>query len=587
MDENWWPDLLAHIPKETPWDSAQYVAAELRSFADPWLPGERTTFSALIGAEDLKGLDGQLIHFNYRVEASGPRPGIWAKGNYRPSFWISAGADYRLKCEPLVLEWVSNNRNALAIDPGFLMTYGLIPRALEDGSIHYDDPAVPEFDVAIVDPPSVYDDSAHSGARVLILRDHVQDYLTLRGIALVEVYYEIRRGPADAAIDALLEGKKGLTFKLSDREFQVQRRPEGGFVAQVWGARVVAQPADLPVSADPLDAEGLKWPNFADPVTNETARRLGIGDYAYVSDSVLDAYEGRPGFRVHPESGGVSYGNQWHVGFCDRVGRDVIRLELKKLYEGAGHRVVQHWHQHALNPTKELLNPEGRVAPNVGSRSRKLVNGLTTLGLRLAELSILLGIVEVSAEQFVGLDRADLDYQGWWNGPNVEPVTRHYPLALSREGFLARCIALNKLLIEPLSEARLRKMAHTIGVPAADMKEFGALKLLDRIVCLAQVSVASGLSLWDAGAELVARLKADGTEPVRPLDHLFALSDMRNIAAHRKPDADNKLDVALRRFGIEPAAVAGGYGEALDALYDRLGEQLTVVGSTLERAIHV
>jgi hypothetical protein len=587
MNDDWWPDLLAHIPQEQPWASPRFVAAELRSFDDPWFPGLRTTFSALIGVDELAALNGELIHFNYQVETSGPRPVPEAAGVYRPAFWIAAGPDYKLRCEPLVLEWETNNRTALVIEPGFLMTYGLVPRAVADGSIHYDDWAVPEFDIAVIDPPSVFEDSAHSGAQVVISRDHLQDYLTLRGKPLVQVYYESRRGPRDDAIEALLAEREGATFKLRDREFQVQRRHGGGFTAQVWGARVVAGPGGLPISGDELDAEGLRWLGFDRPVTNHAARRLGIGDYAYVSDKVLAPFEGQPGFQIHPESGSVAYGNQWSVGYCDRVGRDVIRLELKKLYEGAAPRIIQHWHDHAVAPTPELLNPGARGSANVGTRAGRLVDALAALGGRLAELSDRLGLEAVRDVDLVGLDRADLDYRGWWNDPHVEPVTRHYPLDLSQDEFLARCLALDKLLIEPLSEARLRKMVRTIGVPPSRMDDFRGLKLLDRLICLAQVAVASGLPLWESGSEVATRLEADGTKPARPLDHLFALSDLRTIAAHRKGDAEARLAEALRRFGIDPATTAGGYGAALDMIYDKLAEQIATIRSTIEQAMRV
>jgi hypothetical protein len=53
-------------------------------------------------------------------------------------------------------------------------------------------------------------------------------------------------------------------------------------------------------------------------------------DCVYVDDRVLADYEGREDFAVVPESGAVVFGYQWTVGYCSRVGRNLIRLELKK-----------------------------------------------------------------------------------------------------------------------------------------------------------------------------------------------------------------------------------------------------------------
>jgi len=55
-----------------------------------------------------------------------------------------------------------------------------MPQALADGSIHWDDPAAPEFDVAIVESLSVYQDLRVSEASALVNRRHLKDYLTLR-----------------------------------------------------------------------------------------------------------------------------------------------------------------------------------------------------------------------------------------------------------------------------------------------------------------------------------------------------------------------------------------------------------------------
>lgn len=588
MDDDWWPELLAHIAKEDAWADPNVTVAEIRSYDDPWLPGVRILWSALVPIAELEALNGQLIAFNYEVESTGrPGPGLNVAGSINPRFWIGAYTGKRhIEFEPFVLGWESHNHTAMVLDPRFAMTYGLMPRALPDGSIHWDNLAEPEFDVAVVGAPSVYQELSQTGSHVSVSRDYLQDYLTLRGMALVHVYYENRRGERDDAIDALLGDKDGACEKLSTREVDVRRRREGGFIAQIWGARVVAMPGGLPITEDPLEENGLTWPGIDGPVTNQIANRCRPWDHVYVRDTVLAAYEGKPGFRVSPDSGGVGYGNQWSVGPANRVGRDVIQLEIRKLYEGTPHRVVQHWNAYAIEPTQYILGNQGRAARNVGVRSKELVYLMADIGLMLCGIAAQFQLELAGAEDYVGLDRAWLTYNGWWNGPHVEPITRHIPATMDRSEFLTRCLDLDKVVVEALGERRLRRLVNAFGTPPDKIDKFKGLKLFDRIVCLCQVSNESGLAPWRSGDEVVARYAEHGTDPAQPLAKLFALSDLRQVAGHRK-DLDAAIGPALERFGLDLSATRGGWGLVMDEIYDQLAAQLAHIHQMLSETLRL
>ncbi len=184
----------------------------------------------------------------------------------------------------------------------------------------------------------------------------------------------------------------------------------------------------------------------------------------------------------------------------------------------------------------------------------------------------------ITSADLVGVERGKLDYEGWWNAPHVEPITRHVPLNLDRSTFLDRSVALAKVVVEALAQRHLRRIVTTIGEQPDKMDGFGALKLLDRIVCLAQVANESGLLLWKAGDELTRRLASDGTDRGRPLDRLFALNDLRQAGAHRKGEI---VESALARFGVDITTTAAGWGTALDAVYDGLIEELESINATL------
>jgi hypothetical protein len=301
--EDWWPDLLQGLATADPWQDEMVTVAEMAGFDEGGTPGQRILWSALVRPEDLAALDGNLRAFNHEVESTG-RPGPGSAGTLKPRFHITAYANgKRIVCEPLVLGWVNANQTAMVLDPGFCTTYGLMPRTLGDGSTHWDDPAAPRFDVAVIDRPSVYEDLRVSDARARVSRVHLQDYLTLRGRHLVQVYFEQRTGASDGAAERLLAGADRAETKLRDRELDVIRNRDGSITVQVWGARLIAGPGDLPITADRLDTTGLIWPGFPGPVTHGIARRLRPFDHVHVRDTVLAAYEGRPGFSAHPEAG--------------------------------------------------------------------------------------------------------------------------------------------------------------------------------------------------------------------------------------------------------------------------------------------
>jgi hypothetical protein len=349
-DENWWPAPLAHVRDLDPWIDNDVVVAEVLSFDDDPHTGHRLSFSALVPIVDLEELRKNFATLGHEVRASGPRP--WASPDhpYTPKFWMEREGSPRRTYEPLVLSWRSHDKTVLQLDPAFLMTYGLVPRSLGDGETRWDDPAAPLYDVASVTAPSVWDFPSGTAARATVRKDYLQDYLTLRQMALVQGYWEMRWGVTDEAIEEKLGRQESVSIDLSDRRYMLRRSWEDKRIvaAQVWGARVIGSPGPLPISENALEKEGLIWPGFDETVTDARAMQMSAADLVYVKDTVLGGYEGRSEFRVNPMSGSVTFGTQWGVGFCDRVGRDLISLELKKLYEGVPPHITREWHSHAV-----------------------------------------------------------------------------------------------------------------------------------------------------------------------------------------------------------------------------------------------
>jgi hypothetical protein len=157
MDERWWPQSLSHIPKDAPWDHADVTAAEIRSFEDGTRSGHRHAFSVLIPVKKLDAVMAAASGLDHEVNSNGPLPDYRADHPHTPRFWVDARGLPDDKYEPLVLSWRSHDKTVLQLEPGFLMTYGLVPRGIQGGVVHWDDPQSPRPEVATVSAPSTWD----------------------------------------------------------------------------------------------------------------------------------------------------------------------------------------------------------------------------------------------------------------------------------------------------------------------------------------------------------------------------------------------------------------------------------------------
>lgn len=574
ITDDWWPEWMQDIATEDPLASDPVVVAAIEETTAAH-ERYRQLFTALVPPEVLDELLAVAGGIGFEVSASGPHPasdaGSW---DYEPRFWIF-GCRTAPELEPLTVEWRSGNSTVLIPDQGFLMTYGLMPR-LADDVVHWDDLEAPRRDVVLASPVSTYDFPGYTGASIKIARDFLQDYATIRNMALVQVYYVQRRGDPTSELDAILTDREICDFKVPGRLIDVRRVEGGQILVQVWGVRPLILPGPAPISAGRWDYGTLEWPGFPKPIAHDDAMTLGPLDVAYVHDSVLALYEGRTDDSIHPESGSVSHGNQWSVSWTRRVGRDLIAVELKKLYEGNRPETVRHWHDHAVAPPVGALDE-----PQVGTRARRIVYAFVSLGEAAAKVASQFTSSPTSPNNIVALDRGELDYRGWWTAAHVEPITRHIPLDLTEDAFLSRCSDLYQLVGEGLSEASLRQLLTALGIPPDDIQDFRSLRLLAHLIQLADLASRAGLPLAN-GEEIHDRLKEETVG--NPMERLFALNELRQLADHRAHTSRNeRLADALKVFDLNRGAYAAGWGLALDAVYDGIADALEAASSVLAR----
>lgn len=388
-----WPSLFDALRRRLEEAGPMVVLSETWETKFPLGICARTLTCGLVGETAYNTVsDAEEDELGHEVSSSGPHP--WPRSGYEPGFWIHGGRAIPDDVEPLVLSWTSNNRTVHEPDPGFLMTYGLVPRLVPGNrKLHWDDPEIPLHDVVVVAPVSEYEHFNQTEGGVQAKRTYVQDYASLRGSAIVCVFYERWLVDGNEEIRTLLGDQRYREWRQRDAYFRCQRivGKDDSFHVDVWGHRLIMRPGPFPVSARDAQYGTLTWPGIDEPVTGDSWRGYGPADYVYVKDDVLGEFEGRAEYSIHPNSGAVSYGGQWQAGFCDRVGRDMIRLEIKKLYEGTPPHVVRHYHKFVIEKppgeVQELLS-----ASNVGTRAKKIVYQLAGLGEALAKLvSVILG----------------------------------------------------------------------------------------------------------------------------------------------------------------------------------------------------
>lgn len=584
-DDNYWPDPIKTIPLEKPWEEKHVVVAQI---SRPWgNKSYRHMYTALVPPRIKKDILNNPGGIGHDVSITGPHPSPFrGKFDYVPKFWIWAAEIVSQGLEPLVVAWRTGDKIVLLPDQGFLMTYGLVPRIVGE-SISWDDIQRPYYDVVITKMASEYSFDANYDAFVKVDRKYLEDYATVRNRALVQVYYALNVGEMSAEDRKILSISNSQEFKLKGRllDIHVDSWSKDQIVVQVWGVRHLVDPKDSPVIEGRWDYGELIWPGIEEVITDDHAQQLGLKD-VFVDDSVLEQYEEHPDrYSIHPETGAVSYRNQWSVGYCRRVSRNLIRLEIRKLYEGCPPDVVKHWHKYAVYPPGGNIR-QSADEPNVGSRSKKIVYSLVTLGEILSKISNKITGRNLASEDFVKLGRGKLNYYGWWNEQNIIPVTRHIPLSMGEDKFLERCKGLNSLVVEGFNEGNLRKLLIDLGINSESLGSLRGLKLLDTLIQHSLVKIRTGLIFIKDAKEIEGR-RAEmlaASDPKKhfetPIDILFVLYDLRIAGAHR----DMKIGVLLGRLGTDRASVTTGFGKALDTLYDSVADALQQTNRILSDA---
>jgi hypothetical protein len=576
-----WPASLAHCaePLLDAWDD-RVLLGEITSEERNGYKGNRLFYTAMIPIDALPTvlqIGGGLHH---KVSSKSSNTSLSADGIALPQFWIQSPAGPRY--ESLIAVWDNSKHTVLQPHIEFLNAYRLVPRYLANGTVCWDDLSRPVYDVVRVEGVSTYTLDGYSTAHVTVLRDYLEDFLKQRACVAVAVYFDERFSTDDPGIADIIE-KHGWHIEQPGRQFWFKNidLDFANQISQVSCTELLLDPKSSPIS-EPAE-EDLFWPGRTEPVHGKGKGTFSPMELAYIRDEVLSEYEQQPGYDTSPEGGWVGYGNQWAVSFVHRMGRNHLAIELRKLYEGSPDNIIKHYHAYAVPAAIAIADRKQHGNRNIGVRAKELVYSFMAVNQALAKIAEVLGLVFNPAD--IGqLDPEVIDYSGWWTNQELKPLGHVAPEKMSVSDLLSRSKNIFNLL-QRWQKAPLLQIAVSMGIKKSEVSSLGSVKLVATICQLGQLAKESGLNLvtdrqlitptWDTKTEL------DIFIPI------FKLNGIRIMDAHSLSGGlSTELIEALAAFKIDPQQYVGGWGHALDSIYDETIQSLKAINGLLQSAIH-
>ncbi len=582
LEQNWLPKCLSHLndPYLSETDET-VVVAELSSNQERGYQGVRELNTALVPIDRLDEILTSTAEMGWRVDSWGPRPIVEEGQVYSTDFWIQGigGRDDRL--EPVVVGWNSHNKTVVMPSNGLLMTYGLSPRVQKDPDrIIWDDLSEPTYNVISVKPLSHYTvPNTYSGCEVKIDRRYLEDFSSLKGCAVVAVYYEDRWSASDDELEEILQDKEGVSLVYPGRTISISRnnyKKDTPIFCRIWGRRLILIPSSRPVSDEQV--ADIQWPGYPGGMPPERAFASGINDFVYVKDQVLDLFEGKQEYDINPLVGSVSYDGRWALSYCHRIGRDFIAYELRKLYEGCPDSIVRHVHRFSVEKEQAEAQRDVTGSANIGSRAEALIEAFIRMGEAIVSLSDRLGFA-FQEDDVVSLSRQEIEYRGWWTIETLKPLSHRAAADSTKDQFLERCKCVYQLF-EGIKEKPLRRLIDKVGLNSKETKDYRSLKLLASTLQLCQISHETGLDIAEQGDAIAERWDKELLiEELRPL---FSLVDLRNTAGHKtSADTAKKVQAALEVFEIQEQEMVAGWGRAIDQVYDRMVDCLYSISAVI------
>lgn len=516
-----------------------------------------------------------------KVEYSGVVSIVQLTDLFTENFYVRGLLNDQIQLEPLVTSWEKHNKTVYIPDSRLLANYYLVSRN-SGQKIYWDDPSIPRYNVIEVIPTSNYTiDNGSTLSKVEVERDYLEDYAFLKKCAIVEFYFEERWiHTDDPAINSILSGENGKNITQVNRRIKLIKTKFKNYKynIQIWGRQVILIPKSSPISNP--KAFRLKWPGFEDGLSEEDARK-SVLDYVYLLDHYLIEYENKEEFTLYPESGGINFQNWWELSFCGRRGRDYVRFELRKIYEGVPQDIIKEINKYAVEEEIVDENISKFGNRNIASRARKVIYGYLDLFLALSKL---FKSVELfyDDEELCSFSKEKIEYCGWFNFMKLRKLGNVAKLESTEDEFLSRCRGLYSLF-ESIKEKPLRAFLRKINIQEDKTKSLKANKLLELVIKILKVSIETGLEVTSNSTEILKRISFP--IKLKEISFLFCLYDIRTYASHREgSDIMKKYLHALDFFNIDNDFMKShGWGIAVDKIYDNIITSLETIKNIVNK----
>ena len=442
------------------------------------------------------------------------------------------------------------------------MALGLTPRCYgrDDQRIVYDDLSLPEFSVAEGEISTQYFYSPTRNVSWIMSNEYLRRYLWMRGTYGVRVFFYETYLADEPEIRALMSGKPYARLGEKDDWYTlVIREHNNTLLVQVWAA----VPAIPPDRCPEPTADGLMWPSVSGHMNRDRANALTTMLPVYLDDRFLERYEQCSFYRTVPVKidghwlCSPAYYGRWRFTGCRRVGRNMLMLPMRDLYDAKPDTEILHAHTHVLDPA--TIAEFDQNEEHVVSKTDRLLEQLLQLGDNIAVLCAEFGESK-PAEEISGFSRASLETNGWLAYPALHRLAQVAPLSMTEQAFLSRCKSIHELW-QRIPNRILRTLIIHAGHSRSAIKNFGSLKLLQALSNIVERLNLEGDNLDAFGT---AAAPGEHSAPNHAFTALFVNYELRKADAH---DTGDVLKL-LESLDFDSASLNHGYGRALDHVFN-------------------
>lgn len=482
--------------------------------------------------------------------------------------------------EYIVASWGDGSHYTYALAEKVWMALGLSPRCLgnELQRVVYDDLGVPEFAVAEGELSREYYFQSSRNISWLMSNAHLRKYLWMRGARGVRSFFYQASLPDSPELRLLMRGQSHVNLKsdLGWYEIDIQEH-EDRLLLQVW-ASVEAVSCEM---CPERSADNLVWPGVEGAVTHASADADRGRHVIYLDDQFLNRYEQSGFYDITPMFAygqwfcSPSYRGQWGFSDCRRIGRNLVRVELRELYKPKPDQEILHAHSFALDPM--LAAQFDPNEEHIASKTKRFVSAILQLGENLSRLGAIFG-ENKTVEELVGFSFVEIRDNGWLHYPELSRLAHVAPLSMSEQEFLGRCKRLHEIW-QKIPKGFLKRILQVAGCPSGEIKELGSLKLLQAIL-----NISERLDAQDESANAFSNAEASEgwDERNERLAALFVSHDLRIADAH---ETFSRVLPRLQDLGFDTASLQQGYGRAIDFVMDRVIEAFENINRPLSRIL--